>query len=99
MGTLKPGDHVVDVRKLEAVQSGSRRFTLSSKVFPVVIEYIRDVLSEPEFVQERGPHRSERHSESFSSSSAPADTHRETSPAVRARRCGHLVSKIKRTGW
>jgi hypothetical protein len=27
MGTRKPGDHVVEVRKLEPVQSGSSRFT------------------------------------------------------------------------
>jgi hypothetical protein len=76
MGTLKPGDHVGDVRKSEPVQSGSIRGTLSSKVFPDVIEDIRDVLSEPEFVHERGPHRSKRQSESFASSSPPAETHR-----------------------
>ena len=78
MGTLKPGDHVGDVRKSEPVQSGSSRGTSSSKVFPDVIEDIRDVLSgsEPEFVHERGPHRSKRQSESFASSSAPAETHR-----------------------
>ena len=77
MGTLMPGDHVVEVRKFEPVQSGSSRFTLTSKVFPVFIEDIRDVLSEPEFVHEGGPRRSERQSASSSSSaSAPADTHR-----------------------
>ena len=76
MGTLKPGDHVVEVRKLEPVHSGSSRFTLTSKVFPVFIEDIRDVLSEPEFVHEGGPRRSERQSASSSSSAEPADTHR-----------------------
>ena len=77
MGTLMPGDHVVEVRKFEPVQSGSSRFTLTSKVFPVFIEDIRDVLSEPEFVHEGGPRRSERQTaSSSSSSSAPADTHR-----------------------
>ena len=34
MGTLKPHDHAVEVRKFEPVQFGSSRFTLTSKVFP-----------------------------------------------------------------
>ncbi len=55
MGTLKPGDQVVEVRTLEPVQSGSSRFTLTSKVFPVFFEDVRDVLSESEFVHEGGP--------------------------------------------
>ncbi len=61
---------------LKPVQSGSSRFTLTSKVFPVFIEDIRDVLSETEFVHEGGPRRSERQSASSSSSAEPAGTHR-----------------------
>ena len=77
MGTLKPGDHVVEVRKFEPVQSGSSRFTLTSDLFPDFIEDIRDVVAESEFVHEGGPQRSERQSASFSSSAAAlADTHR-----------------------
>ncbi len=53
------------------------RYTLTSKAFPVFIENIRDVLSEPKFVHEGGrDDPSLNRNRLRSSSFAPADTHR-----------------------
>ena len=75
-GFLQPCVSIVELRKVEPIQAGSSRFTLTSKAFPVFIEDIREVLSPSDFVHERGPRRSERRpASSSSSSSAAGDTH------------------------